>query len=339
MTVALVRRDSLVRAGGFEDTFHGLYEDQAACVKIAVDQAVLVSSGCSYRWRQHPRSSCAVSLATGRYAEARQLFLEWLDGFLAGRDVVDQEVREALEQARSGEAVTPATSSATRRLARRLRRPGRGISFGDLERAEPFSRSWGFERGRPVDRFYIEGFLAEHAIDIRGRVLEVGGDDYTRRFGGERVVTSDVLHIDASNPKATIVADLMSAPDVPADGFDCVICTQTLQFVENPAPAIETLHRILAPRGVLLATFPGISQMGSDEWQDSWCWRFTPRSASMLMTERFGESGVQVRSYGNVTAAVAFLHGLAVEDVPLRHLTRRDPSYDLLLAVRAVKLA
>jgi glycosyltransferase involved in cell wall biosynthesis len=346
MTPALVRRDSLMRAGGFEDVFHGLYEDQAACVKIGIDQRVLVSSACWYRWRQHPRSSCAVSLATGNYAQARQLFLEWLDEFLVAHEIVDSEPRHALEQARSGESVAPDRPGLRRRsgahahrLARRLRRLRRPISFGDLNRTEPFSRTWGYERGTPVDRFYIEGFLAEHASDVRGRVLEVGGDDYTWAFGAERVLTSDVLHVDASNPKATIVADLMSAPEVPADSFDCVICTQTLQFIEDPARAVGTLHRLLAPGGVLLATFPGISQMGSDEWHGSWWWRFTPRSARMLLAERFGESSVQVRSYGNVTAAVAFLHGLPVEDVPLRYLTRHDPSYDLVLTVRAVKQA
>ena len=37
-----------------------------------------------------------------------------------------------------------------------------------------------------MDRHYIERFLAQHAVDVQGRVLEVGDDAYTRRFGGER---------------------------------------------------------------------------------------------------------------------------------------------------------
>ena len=36
MTPALVRREAMVRAGGFEDSFTGLYEDQAACVRLAI---------------------------------------------------------------------------------------------------------------------------------------------------------------------------------------------------------------------------------------------------------------------------------------------------------------
>ena len=51
-----------------------------------------------------------------------------------------------------------------------------------LRRTEPISRAYGFDRGTPVDRHYIEAFLQRHAPspdysagDIRGRVLEVEG--------------------------------------------------------------------------------------------------------------------------------------------------------------------
>lgn len=41
---------------------------------------------------------------------------------------------------------------------------------------EPF---YNMRRGFPVDRYYIEGFLAEHAQDIYGRVLEIADNKYT----------------------------------------------------------------------------------------------------------------------------------------------------------------
>jgi hypothetical protein len=56
----------------------------------------------------------------------------------------------------------------------------------------------------------IERFLAAHAGDIRGRVLEVGEDLYSRRFGADRIGTQDILHVDDSNPRATIIGDLGS---------------------------------------------------------------------------------------------------------------------------------
>ena len=72
---------------------------------------------------------------------------------------------------------------------------------------EPFSDHYGWDRGTPVDRFYIDAFLAEHAGEIKGRVLEIGDAEYTKRHGGDRVTQSDVLHASPGNPQATIIAD------------------------------------------------------------------------------------------------------------------------------------
>ncbi len=84
------------------------------------------------------------------------------------------------------------------------------VRFGSLRRTEPVSRKFGFDRGGPIDRWYIERFLSEHADDVRGRVLEVGDATYTRRFGGDRVTHSDVLHAEPGNPHATVVGDLQT---------------------------------------------------------------------------------------------------------------------------------
>src|SRR5712691_5482543 len=106
--------------------------------------------------------------------------------------------------------------------------PAGHVRFGHLRRLAPISRRWGKDRGgQPIDRYYIERFLAAHAADIRGRVLEVGDDTYTRRYGGDGVQEIDVLHAFPGNPKATIVADLAQDDDrLPPAAFDCVILTQ-----------------------------------------------------------------------------------------------------------------
>jgi hypothetical protein len=83
----------------------------------------------------------------------------------------------------------------------------------------PFSREFGFDRGTPVDRFYIERFLSCCDADIRDRVLEIGDNSYTKRFGGNRVTRSDVLHPQEGNPQATFIGDLSSAEDIPVRCF------------------------------------------------------------------------------------------------------------------------
>ncbi|MGI9148874.1 MAG: class I SAM-dependent methyltransferase [Chloroflexota bacterium] len=217
------------------------------------------------------------------------------------------------------------------------RPPIGGVRFGDLHRTEPIGRAFGFDRGQPIDRVYIEGFLARHAADVRGRVLEIGDNSYTQRFGGSAVSHSDVPSLTHDNPDATIVADLASAPHIPSATFDCVICTQTLQFVYDVRAAVATLHRILRPAGVLLLTVPGISQVSRfdmDRWGDYW--RFTDAALHRLLSDAFGPQHVSVQAHGNALAATSFLHGLAAEDLAPDELACADPDYPVLVTGRAL---
>lgn len=215
----------------------------------------------------------------------------------------------------------------------------RDLDLGVFRRLTPISSNWGFNRGTPIDRYYVEGFLARHASDIRGRVLEIEEDAYTCRFGGEAVTARDVLHITAGNPGSTIVADLTDAGHIPSSLFDCLIVTETLQYIYDVPAAVATLHRILKPGGVLLATFPGITRTIQEEWGGSWLWRFTTASAKRLFEPVFGEGNVEIQSCGNVLAAISFLHGLAKEDLNQQDLDYHDPDYEVKITVRAVKPA
>ncbi len=211
------------------------------------------------------------------------------------------------------------------------------VRFGDLRRTSPISRHFGYDRGRPIDRYYIENFLATNAHLIRGWVLEIGHDTYTRRYGSG-VTHSDVLHIEAGHPRVTIVADLSDADHLPGDTYDAIIFTQTLHLIFDMRPVIQTLHRMLRPGGVLLATFPGISNIDAGRWADQWFWSLTSHSARRLFGDSF-QGEVVVEGHGNVLAAIAFLHGLAVGDVDPHELDVRDPAYDVLITVRATKAA
>jgi hypothetical protein len=205
---------------------------------------------------------------------------------------------------------------------------------------EPVSRTFGFERGKPVDRWYIERFLAEHSADVRGRVLEVAESTYTGWYGGEDVTASDVLYAAEGNPDATVVGDLTTGAGIPEAAYDCFICTQTLQVIYDIRAAVAGTRRLLAPGGVLLATLPGISQISREDNRDwgDW-WRFTARSAQRLFADVYGKEHVQVRQHGNVHAAAAFLYGLAAEDLDLSALELTDPDFHLVMTVRAVRAA
>jgi len=225
------------------------------------------------------------------------------------------------------------------RLARLAVWPPVGrVRFGDLRRLKPISSDYGSSRGLEIDRYYIEKFLAEHATDVRGCVLEIKHNTYTRRYGQDRVTQSDVLHPVEGNPDATIVADLTKADHLPSDCYDAIIFTQTLQVIYDIRTVITTLNRILKPGGVLLATVSGMAQISLDDF-DQWgeYWRFTSLSARLLFEEAFPAGNVTVHPYGNVLAAISFLEGLACEDLERSELDARDRSYEILIAVRAAK--
>jgi SAM-dependent methyltransferase len=212
------------------------------------------------------------------------------------------------------------------------------VRFGSLRRVTPFSREFGYDRGQPIDRYYIERFLSAHASDVRGHVLEIADDTYTRRFGGERVTRSDVLHVVEGQVGATIVGDLTCADHVPSGSFDCVILTQTLQFIYDVPAALRTVGRILRPGGTVLATIPGItpiSRYDMDRWGHYWA--FTSLSLRRLFEAVFPADMIAVEEHGNVLAASAFLYGIAAEELRQSELDVRDPDYEVIVTVRAVR--
>jgi SAM-dependent methyltransferase len=210
------------------------------------------------------------------------------------------------------------------------------VDFGDLRRLTPVSPDWGFDRGTPVDRYYIDCFMRACAADVRGRVLEIANPEMTQHYGGNRVTRSDVLHPVPAPPPVTLVGDLATGEGLPDGVFDCAIVTQTLLLVYDVQSAVRTLARILSPGGVALVTVPGITKISRED-MDAWgqYWSFTSASARRLFEDAFGPGSIRVEAFGNVLAATAFLHGIAAEELTEDELLHRDRDFETLIAIRA----
>ena len=218
-----------------------------------------------------------------------------------------------------------------------LRRLGRErVELGDLRRTSPISPVWGLDRGKPLDRYYIERFLDGHRRDVRGRVLEVKDSGYTRAFGDGRVTASDVIDIDPANDGATIVDDLSSAGTVPSATYDCFILTQTLGVIYDVAGALAQARRVLKPGGVLLCTVPAAGRISYEEGLDGDFWRFTEASIRRLFAGTFPLDAFEVTGFGNVLACAAFLYGLAPHELSKGELDVHDPYFPVVYGVRAV---
>lgn len=199
---------------------------------------------------------------------------------------------------------------------------------------EPLSYAWGTDRGLPVHRYYLEKFLEEHAGVIRGHCLEFQNPQYTPRFGGAAISKLDILHIDASNPLATMVADLTRPNDLPGNHFDCIVCTHVLHVIYEVERAVAELHRILKPGGVLLIAVPQIS-MADPRYGE--LWRFTPEGLHRVLTSSFQSTQVTVQAYGNSLTAAGELRGMVSAEFAEYELEQHDPWFAVEVCARAVK--
>jgi SAM-dependent methyltransferase len=214
------------------------------------------------------------------------------------------------------------------RMIRNL--PGRRVRWGSLRRVRPFSDCYGWDRGLPIDRHYIERFLARHAGAIRGEVLEVRDPDYAVRFGGERLVRAHVVDIDPANPKATLIADVTREGSLPAEAYDAIIMTQTLHMTEDDEAGFRTLWDALRPGGTILFSGPCVGRV-DHELTELDSWRYTPNGLRRTLARVLPGADVEVEGFGNVLAGAAYLFGIAVQELTPRELDVADPAFPIVV--------
>lgn len=349
---SMFRRELWQAVGGFDETLRTAEDLEFWIAAMARGFRGDVLPDALLRVRVRRSSKHRTHAANGGYAEARRAILskhratvealgpELLlakEAFLVSQRAHQRRLEaERLELEQELGRLHGEVAASTAELRRQR---AQAVDWGDLRRADPISPMWGLDRGRPVDRYYIEAFLDAHQGDIQGRVLEVKDSHYTERFGGERVRERHVIDIDPGNPHATVVADLTAANHVPSDRFDCFILTQTLHIIYDVRAAVRHAHRILAPGGVLLCTLPAVSRVNYEDGglDGGDHWRFTEASTRKLFAEFFRLDAYQVTVFGNLMACTAFLYGLSPDELDRSELDAVDPWFPLGFCVRAVK--
>lgn len=202
---------------------------------------------------------------------------------------------------------------------------------------EPVSRVFGFDRGKPVDRYYIEKFLKDNAHHIKGRVLEIADSLYSKKFG-YKVEQFEIFGFTAEQSNATIVGDLTIVSTLPSNAIDCFICTQTLNFIYEFKSAIVGIHHLLKPGGIALVTVSGISQISRYDairWGDFW--RFNPQSIERAFKEIFQSRETEITVMGNSYAATMFLKGFAFEECDKSKLDVTDEDYPVIIGLAVKK--
>lgn len=198
----------------------------------------------------------------------------------------------------------------------------------------PLSDCYGYDRGTPAGRPYIEEFLTASQAAVRGDGAEVKDSVYLARFGAHKLSSITIIDVEPDNAAATLRADLAAPGSLPAAAFDVIILTQVLQLLTDPPAALANCARALRPGGTLLFTVPCLGRIspsgaGSDRW------RWTPAGLSALLADWPGPA--EITGHGNAATCVAAILGAAREDLPDGADLTDDPRFPLVACAAATK--
>ncbi len=202
--------------------------------------------------------------------------------------------------------------------------------------AKPISNVYGIDRGKPIDRFYIETFLKKNASHIHGTCLELLNNHYARTYGADKVSKSDVLDINSDNKNANIFGDLKNLHGtIPDNTYDCIILTQVLQFIDDYDAALLECKRILKPGGHILITAPAMSRIDCASGIEGDFWRFTEASFNYILKKIF--SDFTVESVGNAKTGAGFWIGLSQQDIGIASYCENDKNFPVIIAAIVTK--
>lgn len=197
-------------------------------------------------------------------------------------------------------------------------------------------QAFGIGRGKAVDRVYIERFIQELKNDIHGRVMEIQDNRYMRRFGEGRIEKEIILHVEGG--KNCLKGNFATGEGLDEGMVDCLICTQTLQYIYDLKNTAKNIYKILKTNGIALVTVPGIKSLSvyhDARWGEYWS--FTKRSLYQMFVDVFGKENIEISSYGNVKVTMAYLYGLCAEDLAEEDFRYNDETFPFIVTARLQK--
>jgi SAM-dependent methyltransferase len=207
------------------------------------------------------------------------------------------------------------------------------VSWGNLRRTRPFSSDFGFDRGTPIDRYYVLKFMERHRQRISGDVLEIQQTGYTRMFA-RNLRRSHSVDIDPQHG-TTYVCDLAHSEGILAsDTYDCFLMPNTLNHLRELELCLANALRVLKPGGVILATVATLVPL-TPNFLDYW--RLTPAGWKDVTARVWPQCSVGLQVYGNVLSTAAAMMGVASEELTPEELDVEDPRYPVLVGMLCEK--
>ena len=201
---------------------------------------------------------------------------------------------------------------------------------------KPVSRRFGRECGSPIDRYYIDRFLESNSQYIVGDVFEVADDYYMNKYGADNI-ERHIMHVEGNGDNVKKI-NLETGEGVEESVADCIILTQTIQMIFNLDMVICNIYKMLKRGGAALITVHGISQLSLYDYRN-WgeYWRLTDIAMSQLLEKYFQKEKIDIKTYGNVKIATAFLYGLCQEDLDENDFSYNDKQFPVIITATVKK--
>jgi SAM-dependent methyltransferase len=212
-----------------------------------------------------------------------------------------------------------------------LSRPVGEIDLGDLRRLAPFDPMFGFTRGTPIDRYYLERFIEHIRPEVRGAVLEIGGKRANREtYGFDAATEYRAMDIKRS-PDVDLVGDVHDRGLIPPGTLDAIVIFNVLEHCARPWVVAENLRGWLRVGGKVFAMVPSVQRVHR---QPRDYWRPYPDGMEALFADF---ARCQLFVYGNPLTALAAIMGIAVQELSTDELDRVNTGYPVATCVIAEK--
>jgi hypothetical protein len=250
MCSLLLARRALLRIGGLDDSFRGIYEDQVLYAKIAVHLRTVVDPRPMALYRQHDASACHVADAAGVWrrsgpSELERHYLEWVRTYVtedAGGDpAVLDVVAHNLDHVARGEHLAP-TEPSPPRLRRHVPASVRRVLRAVRDRARPPARP------TTVAEHWSKQFLGGISGEPEGATLVVDATDGVGPW-------TAVLPADAFGGRVQHCT--WSEAASAATRFDRVVVPLDVGAAVGTAELLPVMGRRLRPDGRALVMVPG----------------------------------------------------------------------------------
>lgn len=220
----------------------------------------------------------------------------------------------------------------------------RGNRFINPHNKIPLTRNFGFYRGTPIDRYFINKWIYDFLDEIDSgnklKGIEIGGFDYLKYNSKKYLANELVPKRELKKSKDSLCINLNEPINKDfklKEKYDFVICTQVLHVLENDINGLRIIYKLLKKGGLIIGSTAGtINPISIYDYKRWGCYRGYSDQGLKSILEKTGFE-CQIETFGNFALAYEILNGAVVEDIDQSLFKENDEIFQILHLFKAYK--